>query len=96
MAIQENGTSSLDYFAMLKGWEMCRAEVWLKSTFWIWNWEIGDKTSHLPPIFMISDSFFRFLLVFISLIFIHWCYQFKHQMTQKRHLCINNSERSKF
>ena len=27
MAIQENGTSSLDYFAMLKGWEMCRAEV---------------------------------------------------------------------
>ena len=27
MAIQENGTSSLDYFAMLRGWEMCRAEV---------------------------------------------------------------------
>ena len=24
MAIQENGTSSLDYFAMLRGWEMCR------------------------------------------------------------------------
>ena len=26
MAIQENGTSSLDYFAMLRGWEMCRNE----------------------------------------------------------------------
>ena len=24
MAIQENGTSSLDYFAMLRGWEMSR------------------------------------------------------------------------
>ena len=24
MAIQENGTDSLDYFAMLRGWEMCR------------------------------------------------------------------------
>ena len=27
MAIQENGTSSLDYFAMLRGWEMCRQDV---------------------------------------------------------------------
>ena len=27
MAIQENGTSSLDYFAMLRGWELCRADV---------------------------------------------------------------------
>ena len=26
MAIQENGTSSLDYFAMLCGWEMARSE----------------------------------------------------------------------
>ena len=25
MAIQENGTVSLDYFAMLRGWEMARA-----------------------------------------------------------------------
>jgi hypothetical protein len=24
MAIQENGTTSLDYFAMLRGWEMSR------------------------------------------------------------------------
>ena len=24
MAIQENGTDSLDYFAMLRGWELCR------------------------------------------------------------------------
>ena len=27
MAIQENGTSSIDYFAMLRGWEMARSEV---------------------------------------------------------------------
>ena len=27
MAIHENGTESLDYFAMLRGWEMCRADV---------------------------------------------------------------------
>ena len=27
MAIQENGTDSLDYFAMLRGWELCRSEV---------------------------------------------------------------------
>ena len=27
MAIQENGTSSLDYFAMLRGCEMCRADL---------------------------------------------------------------------
>lgn len=27
MAIQENGTDSLDYFAMLRGWEMCRQDV---------------------------------------------------------------------
>lgn len=27
MAIQENGTSSMDYFAMLRGWEMCRSDV---------------------------------------------------------------------
>ncbi|MBQ9261306.1 MAG: hypothetical protein IJ185_04295 [Prevotella sp.] len=27
MAIQENGTVSLDYFAMLRGWEMCRNDV---------------------------------------------------------------------
>ena len=26
MAIQENGTSSLDYFAMLRGWELVRNE----------------------------------------------------------------------
>ena len=24
MAIQENGVESLDYFAMLKGWDLCR------------------------------------------------------------------------
>ena len=24
MAIQENGTNSIDYFAMLRGWELCR------------------------------------------------------------------------
>ena len=29
MAIQENGTSSLDYFAMLRGWELCRQDVQL-------------------------------------------------------------------
>ena len=27
MAIQENGTGSLDYFAMLRGWEMCRNDA---------------------------------------------------------------------
>ena len=27
MAIQENGTDSLDYFAMLRGWEMCRQDI---------------------------------------------------------------------
>ena len=27
MAIQEDGTDSLDYFAMLRGWEMCRNDV---------------------------------------------------------------------
>ena len=27
MAIQETGTSSLDYFAMLRGWDMCRQDV---------------------------------------------------------------------
>lgn len=27
MAIQENGTDSLDYFAMLRGWELCRKDV---------------------------------------------------------------------
>lgn len=27
MAIQENGTSSIDWFTMLRGWEMCRSEV---------------------------------------------------------------------
>ena len=27
MAIQENGTDSLDWFAMLRGWEMCRQDV---------------------------------------------------------------------
>ena len=27
MAIQENGTTSIDYFAMLRGWEMCRQDV---------------------------------------------------------------------
>ena len=26
MAIQENGTTSIDWFAMLKGWEMARSE----------------------------------------------------------------------
>ena len=27
MAIQENGTDALDYFAMLRGWEMCRNDA---------------------------------------------------------------------
>ena len=27
MAIQENGSNSLDYFAMLRGWEMCRQDA---------------------------------------------------------------------
>ena len=27
MAIQENGTNSLDYFAMLRGWELCRQDA---------------------------------------------------------------------
>ena len=27
MAIQENGTDSLDYFAMLRGWQLCRDDV---------------------------------------------------------------------
>ena len=27
MAIQENGIESLDYFAMLRGWELCRADI---------------------------------------------------------------------
>ena len=27
MAIQENGPESLDYFAMLRGWELCRADI---------------------------------------------------------------------
>jgi hypothetical protein len=27
MAIQENGVESLDYFAMLKGWDLCRQDV---------------------------------------------------------------------
>lgn len=27
MAIQENGTASIDYFAMLRGWELCRQDV---------------------------------------------------------------------
>ena len=27
MAIQENGTDSLDYFAMLRGWGLCRDDV---------------------------------------------------------------------
>ena len=27
MAIHENGTTSIDWFAMLKGWEMARSEV---------------------------------------------------------------------
>jgi hypothetical protein len=27
MAIQENGTESLDYFAMLRGWELCRQDA---------------------------------------------------------------------
>ena len=27
MAIQENGTKSIDYFAMLRGWELCCADV---------------------------------------------------------------------
>ena len=26
MAIQENGTGSIDYFAMLRGWDMCRKD----------------------------------------------------------------------
>ena len=26
MAIQENGTESMDWFAMLRGWEMARRE----------------------------------------------------------------------
>ena len=27
MAIQENGTSSIDWFAMLRGWEMARSDI---------------------------------------------------------------------
>jgi len=27
MAIQENGLTSIDYFAMLRGWELCRQDV---------------------------------------------------------------------
>ena len=27
MAIQENGTGSVDYFAMLRGWELCRSDL---------------------------------------------------------------------
>ena len=27
MGIQENGTDSLDYFAMLRGWDMCRNDA---------------------------------------------------------------------
>ncbi len=27
MAIQESGTESLDYFAMMRGWELCRADI---------------------------------------------------------------------
>ena len=27
MAIQENGVESLDYFAMLRGWDLCRLDV---------------------------------------------------------------------
>ena len=27
MAIQENGTEGHDYFAMLRGWEMCRQDA---------------------------------------------------------------------
>jgi hypothetical protein len=27
MAIQENGMESLDYFAMLKGWDLCWQDV---------------------------------------------------------------------
>ena len=27
MAIQENGVESLDYFAMLRGWAMCRQDA---------------------------------------------------------------------
>ena len=27
MAIQENGTESVDYFAMMRGWELCRADI---------------------------------------------------------------------
>ena len=27
MAIQENGTTSIDWFAMLRGWQLCRDEV---------------------------------------------------------------------
>ena len=30
MAIQENGTTSIDWFAMLRGWEMVRADVCCK------------------------------------------------------------------
>ena len=27
MAIQENGTTSIDWFTMLRGWDLCRSEV---------------------------------------------------------------------
>ena len=27
MAIQENGTTSIDWFTMLRGWQLCRSEV---------------------------------------------------------------------
>jgi len=26
MAIQENGTNAVDYFAMLRGWTLCRGD----------------------------------------------------------------------
>ena len=27
MAIQENGTTSIDYFALLRGWQLCRDDI---------------------------------------------------------------------
>lgn len=34
MAIQENGMESLDYFAMLKGWDLCRQDVQSGKSEW--------------------------------------------------------------
>ena len=37
MAIQENGFESLDYFAMLRGWEMCRQDAAVHGGVWVFT-----------------------------------------------------------